>query len=320
MTPDLRVRALKLSAWLVAIGIVAALLPVAVAAVALPGCSGCHRARGLVGTVTSEKHAASDATCVSCHVGPGAQDRVRFAFYEVYGMTLPLVSVNDSPISLVPDAACSSCHADLSGITVASGLRIQHKTCAEGSACVDCHAQTAHGDAIAWPTSYDMDRCLACHDAEKAFNSCDTCHEGKLTQARPENDAWRITHGPDWEKTHGMGDMTTCRACHREDYCTPCHGPGVPHGERFFETHAKTSRVAGSKCTSCHAREFCDSCHGIEMPHPPSFTPEHSSLVARDGDALCMTCHVRKDCTLCHEKHVHPGGAVPLSPDGRTRP
>jgi len=320
MTPEIRARILRLSAWLLVIGVVAVALPVGICAVALPACESCHESRDLVGEVTSEAHASAGATCVDCHVGDSLPERVRFGFYQAYGMVVPILSTADSPAAVVTDLSCQSCHQEMRGIWTAAGLRIRHDECARGSVCTDCHSNTAHVDDITWPTLYDMDGCLSCHEAEDAFDACDTCHVGRLDRVRPSTGAWAVTHGPDWQRTHGMGDMSTCRACHPADYCAPCHGPGVPHDNRFFSRHGRESLVAGSTCLDCHQATFCDDCHGIEMPHTNEFTREHSSLAAGGAAEACRTCHAESDCSGCHEKHVHPGGAISLSPDGRTRP
>jgi hypothetical protein len=320
MTPEIRARILRLSAWFLVLGAAVAALPVGISAVTLPACESCHEARDLVGTVTSPAHLDAGARCVDCHVGTSVEDRVRFGFYQAYGMVVPILSTKDTLASVVADGSCTSCHQEMSGTWTAAGLRIRHEECAQGSACVDCHSNTAHVDAISWPKLYDMDACLRCHDAEDAYDSCDTCHVGRLERTRPTTGAWAVTHGSDWQRTHGMGEMSTCRACHAEGYCTPCHGPGVPHDDRFFARHGRESTVQGSMCTGCHEPAFCSDCHGVEMPHPTAFTREHSSLVGRAGDSSCRTCHAPSDCVVCHEKHVHPGGSIPLSLDGRTRP
>ncbi len=320
MTPERQALLIRRSVWLIVIAAALAVLPVSFCAVVLPGCVSCHERVELVADVTSRAHADAGANCVSCHVGDSVVDRVRFGYYQAYGMYVPLLAVSDSPVSVVRDARCTSCHSDMSGTWSAAGLRIRHETCAEGSTCSSCHANTAHLEELAWPTTYSMDGCLECHDTREVRESCETCHTGRLTSARPTTGSWSLTHGPDWERTHGMGEMSTCGACHVEGYCDRCHGPGIPHDERFYEQHGNTAGSEGAQCMSCHATAFCDACHGIQMPHPVEFTRQHSTQVEAEGEALCRGCHAQDDCIVCHEMHIHPGGSVPLSPDGRTRP
>lgn len=320
MTPESRARILRLSAWLVGLGVVAFALPVVVCTVSPPGCASCHTARGLIADVTSEAHFVTGVSCVDCHIGSAIEDRIRFGVYQAYGMAVPILDTAESSALAIADSSCRSCHDDIDGTMTVAGLRIKHDECASGSSCVDCHSDAAHTEGVSWPTVYDMDTCLGCHDAAAAYDACDTCHVGSLERVRRTTGAWAVTHGSDWQRTHGMGEMTTCRACHAESYCTRCHGPGVPHDERFFGRHGALSLSADARCTECHEQALCDDCHGLEMPHPIEFTRGHADLVDGTDDASCKACHADADCVTCHVKHVHPGGAVQLGPDGRTRP
>lgn len=313
MDPILTSRVLKAAVWAVVVCALLFVIPVAFCTVVQPGCVSCHARADLVSTVSQPAHAEEAIECVSCHVGRSFVDRVGFGYYQAFGMVVPFLDTADTVAAQVRDASCTSCHGDLAGVTVSSGLRIDHGQCAVGSTCVDCHSTVAHGDAVSWPTTYHMDYCLRCHDSAQVSSSCDTCHVGKLDKTRPSTGPWAVTHGPDWERTHGMGDMATCSACHAEDYCARCHGAGVPHTERFFMAHGRYALEQSASCSSCHRDEtFCSDCHGMEMPHTTSFTRDHSDIVDADGDSACLKCHLEEDCTTCHVKHVHPGGAVSL--------
>ena len=155
-----------------------------------------------------------------------------------------------------------------------------------------------------------MNDCVTCHKAQKATLECDSCHTGESTERdflRPE---FAVTHGPNWRQTHGMGQTSTCFVCHAEDKCSGCHGPGVPHGKDFIQTHGKESMNEGAQCTTCHRAAFCANCHQVVMPHPDSFAREHSKVTVREGKEVCLRCHDESDCSICHVRHVHPGGAV----------
>ena len=312
MEPELRSRIVRWAAWAVLSVLLVLTVPVAVLAVAPVGCSSCHAEQAAVSEGASPLHA--DASCASCHVGPTVLERVRFGYYQTFGMLLPVVSTQDSPVSLVGDGACIECHDDLGGVSTSSGLRIRHESCAEGSACAGCHSLVAHPDAVSWPSTYSMEACLECHSARQASNACESCHVGKLDRRFPTTGTFPITHGPNWQQTHGMGEMSTCAACHAGDFCESCHGPGVPHSARFVSVHALSANSRDARCLDCHARSFCDICHVYPMPHPEDFAPEHSRVVAADGDTQCGMCHAPEDCTNCHVLHVHPGGAVPTPP------
>lgn len=309
MDPVLRKRILQWSVWLIVAVSLLAVFSVGIVSATQPACESCHTAREMVAKVTIDAHV--DADCVTCHVGGSPVDRVKFGYYQTFGMILPVVPVADSAAAAVPDERCGGCHEQLPGVTETGGLRVQHESCAEGSTCVSCHSDTAHGTQISWPSTYSMDTCLGCHSAKEASTDCETCHTGSLDKKNKPSGPWSVTHGPQWKQTHGMGDMATCRACHAEDYCGRCHGAGVPHDQRFFESHGRQAKGADAKCGGCHQKTFCTDCHGTPMPHPKKFTQGHSKLVKAKGDEDCMKCHIEEDCTTCHVKHVHPGGAIP---------
>jgi hypothetical protein len=107
-----------------------------------------------------------------------------------------------------------------------------------------------------------------------------------------------------------MGDIKTCGACHPADYCTRCHGEGVPHDADFVRSHGPLAMTPAARCETCHQPSFCIGCHGLEMPHPPAFTAIHSATVKARGEAVCLRCHMQSDCENCHTAHIHPGGAT----------
>lgn len=286
-------------------------MPIGFFTVAPIGCGSCHTARNPDLVPASSAHSAVE--CVSCHVGASLNERVVFGYYQAFGMVSSVVTVRDSSISGVSDTACVSCHR-LSGTKQSNGLRIRHEVCGEGSDCVDCHSGSAHPGEIRWPTTYTMDGCVTCHGIREVTGDCDSCHVSKLDRTRPTSSTFRFTHGPKWSTTHGMGDSSTCGACHRKDSCAKCHGAGVPHSQRFVSVHGPVASSSDADCRSCHEQSFCDDCHVHPMPHPAQFANAHRDLVQAEGDETCRTCHDPSDCTNCHERHVHPGGAGPLSP------
>ena len=231
-------------------------------------------------------------------------------------MVLGLGSSGGRTAAAVDDQTCLSCHPDIMReVTSSRGLRFAHVTCTEGRACSDCHSETAHGSSVAWPRFAQMDACLECHSAIKAYDDCDTCHVERSSGDRLGSGAWAATHGATWQTTHGMGDDRTCAGCHPQDYCVRCHGVPLPHSADYVRLHPLQANVLGPACASCHERSFCDGCHGMEMPHPATFTALHPQNVREGGEAACLRCHVKKDCTTCHARHVHPGGAQ-LPPGG----
>lgn len=290
----------------------AAVAVVGVTAATLPGCESCHLDEsGFQQATAATSHSQADVTCVSCHVQDDVVGRAKFGAYQAFGMYVPLLDPSATGATAVLDTSCLSCHEQVtSGVVEARGVRIAHEFCAAGSACIDCHSEVGHGEATPWPRIAEMNDCMDCHKARGASLACETCHVGRVEIVRSSRPEFAVTHGPNWQETHGMGEMSSCSACHQEGSCSKCHGPGVPHGNEFLLSHAEMSQLPDATCQSCHDVAFCDSCHLTEMPHPREFVVGHSDIVERDGDTSCMRCHVVADCDTCHVKHVHPGGAV----------
>lgn len=285
----------------------------AATAVALPGCRACHDSKAFVTQTGKSSHAKIE--CVRCHVQPGVAQRVVYTYHLIFGMTLRVAPTGSGPVAGIPDSTCRSCHeVVMSKLTTSRGLSIQHARCSKGRMCTDCHAQAAHGTAVSWATSADMNTCLDCH----ARDTCTTCHVSRSSYERISTGEWAVTHGPSWRQTHGMGSLKTCIACHAADYCVRCHGIALPHAAGYVRDHPAEANAHRKDCTGCHMQAFCDRCHGLEMPHPAIFTPAHSFIVEQQGSTRCLRCHLQEDCDLCHVRHVHPGGAV-LPPGGGLR-
>lgn len=292
------------------------LFSISVTAVTLPACTLCHSSAAFVSQTAASSHAA--VGCTRCHVPPGMVSRLTFASRQLLGMALRVLSVKGRTTAAVRDATCLSCHRDVMEKDVtANGLTIRHSTCSKGRACSDCHSGVAHGSAVSWRRTSEMELCLDCHTTASVSSRCDSCHAPKSERERLVSGTWAITHGPDWRVTHGMGDLRTCAACHPRDYCVRCHGVALPHGQGYLGVHGVEGSALRSACAGCHQSVFCDGCHGVEMPHPSAFKREHGSLAGtKQTKAKCLRCHVASDCTGCHTRHVHPGGAT--KPPGGT--
>lgn len=287
---------------------VLATLAVGVVAVRPIECGRCHDQARFVKATQSASH--SGIPCRSCHVPATASGRTTFAFRQLFGMAVPLVPVGDRIVSAVPDSRCLGCHKKVMDSTSASrGYRIAHKFCAAEAVCSDCHSSVAHGSQTSWTRTAQMETCVRCHQERSATLSCSACHDEKQESERIGASAWRITHGPDWRKTHGAGDTDTCTMCHERDKCAACHLIPLPHPRDFVSEHAGLAadpKIRSKSCSVCHKQSFCDDCHGVTMPHTKAFTERHPKLVGREGDKRCMKCHTREDCETCHYKHVHP--------------
>jgi hypothetical protein len=307
--------AMRIGVWAVAGLVVVLAVVLAATVVALPGCSACHQSPAFVSQTQAGAHAT--LACVRCHASSGVPHRVAYAYNLLFGQTLHVAPVSGGPITAVPDSTCLSCHGDvLQKKVTLHGLSILHSECSKGRMCTDCHADTAHGTAVKWIETANMNQCLDCHNTDRVRSDCNICHAQKSEQDRIRSGEWAITHGPSWRKTHGMGDLDSCAACHPRDYCVRCHGISLPHDVSFIHTHPQVATVNRKDCAVCHQQAFCTSCHGLEMPHTTRFTAGHSTLVKAEGSVKCMRCHIQDDCTNCHVKHVHPGGATGPPQDG----
>jgi hypothetical protein len=300
---------IRIVIWSLAGLVVLLALVFGITAAVLPGCAVCHRSSNFVAQTAKGAHA--NVPCVQCHVQPGAPSRIAYAYHLIFGMALRTAPTRTGPISGVADDTCLSCHAAIMKKDVtANGLSIRHALCTKGRLCTDCHSDTAHGTAVSWPKTSQMNQCLDCHSTGQVRSRCTICHAARSVQQRIRTGEWAVTHGSNWKQTHGMGDLRTCASCHPPDYCVRCHGIPLPHDSDFLRGHPLAATTQRAQCAVCHKQTFCDNCHGLEMPHPIAFTPAHSSIVQKQGSTVCMRCHVQDDCTNCHIKHVHPGGAT----------
>lgn len=272
-------------------------------------CARCH-VKGAFKTA-SAKQPHADVACNSCHGGSSIDARVRFVGAQVFGMYLH--GQVDPTVANVDSAKCEACHRkDISHKTTSQGLTIQHSTCAKGRECTDCHATVAHGSAISWRRTVNMTMCYDCHGANGVEAECDSCHAARLPSERIKSGWFAVTHGPNYKRTHGMGDTKTCSQCHASKDCATCHGGGVPHSTTFIVDHPQYAKSSSAKCSSCHKTSFCTDCHRYPMPHPKGFATSHSTIVKRDGRAACNRCHETSDCENCHLNHIHPTSADEL--------
>ncbi len=309
LQPNSASNAIRIVIWALAGLALLATLILGVTAATLPGCTLCHRQPTFVAQTAKSAHAA--IACVRCHVEAGAAPRIVYAYHLIFGMGLGVAPTGSGPVAGIPNATCLSCHeAVMNGVVTVNGLSIAHSTCSKGRLCTDCHSATVHGTAVKWATTPQMNQCLDCHSTTQVNSKCTTCHSGRSVEQRLRTGEWAVTHGPGWKKTHGMGDLKTCAACHADTYCVRCHGIKLPHGPDYVRFHPVDALTNRQDCAVCHKQAFCDGCHGLEMPHPRAFTPAHSSIVKKQGQELCMRCHVQDDCTNCHVAHIHPGGAT----------
>ncbi|MDO8886201.1 cytochrome c3 family protein [Candidatus Oleimmundimicrobium sp.] len=272
-------------------------------------CRTCHVIRNEFDALKKSPH--KDVPCLSCHGSPGVFGfSFRMADGLQNGLSYVFKTYKEPIVSEVSNDACLRCHYDIKRrLAVNNAIQVSHKEFLDtGYKCSDCHNTVAHGDVIAQPKMPYMDKCTACHNNKKAPTTCGLCHMEKMKREVRTPGPWAITHGPTWERTHGMGNLTTCIICHETEKCERCHIE-MPHPESWPYIHGDEAKKGsiGDDCCNCHLNSFCEDCHRFEMPHPFGFLPGHPGIVKKNGDEICYTCHIKGDCNACHERHMHPG-------------
>lgn len=263
--------------------------------------SGCHSMRPYAAHGGAEEHAG--LTCQDCHrlgfVSGGVALHRRF-FAQAVGRVPASAPTDDAP--------CRSCHKRLATRTVvASAVRVRH---AElwSRPCVDCHGGIGHKiEGRVYGVS-QMQECVECHSVSaRDPKSCDFCHHPNADDTAEEATLWRATHGPNWDDTHGMGDLESCISCHQPAQCADCHGVPLPHNEAWPQVHGLgLTAEYRTLCEDCHEPTWCSGCHGIDMPHAGTFLKEHDDQAATLGMDVCMKCHIKGACDDCHLRSSHP--------------
>ena len=268
---------------------------------------------------------------------------------------------------LAAGTSCADCHG---AIPADRGLR---RVLPDGSVCVNCHEQplgfetrraglravnfvhSEHrehlGDCAA--CHEDPDRrparagshavCGGCHAHERDLPEmlCGKCHRDMTSAGLGALS--RFTHRGNFLSEHGQyasRSIRTCSQCHREAFCTACHGrsadlrPSVVYPEAagrsfihrgdWITVHRIESRTDSARCLTCHARSECETCHARRgastrstpgaFRHPAGWMSRHGGE-ARADIVSCAACHERGqvgDCIACHRVSVgsnpHPPG------------
>lgn len=315
MAQDARLTAARMLAGLTALTVLL-LVSAALVSSSPSACALCHDGQRKALSVTPHRA----VSCYGCHLAGGGWSWVDQKGSEWFRM-YPAYLVEGRPptgVTRISRHACEVCHADiLEGLDGSHGIRIRHSACSPAPArCDGCHSDSAHPAPASWRRRPDMAQCLDCHASRKAPKTCTTCHATQVALSRPASGTLGGVHGDRWERTHGMGDLSTCSTCHQPIECGSCHGTSLPHPDGFIVTHGKDSRSPSAKCEQCHRASSCDGCHGVPMPHPADFRRVHKDSATSSSDARCLRCHRQYDCLNCHERHAHPtktGGSIPAS-------
>jgi len=269
-------------------------------------CAACH--------ATSKQHEAwqtsphKSISCLACHKEPGYFSFVKLELRATKNFTSWLFRAYQDPVvGQVRNENCLACHdREVKGTIISKGIRVSHKEFSIYH-CIDCHGNIAHEMAGRTRNYPDMDRCASCHNYAEGDVTCEKCHPKRVETEKLSNKGpWKITHGPDWRATHGMGDPKTCATCHDDNFCMSCHQSEVPHPQPWSYLHPKSAKQNVEGCYQCHKKELCMDCHRIEMPHPDGFLKKHMNAVAERGYDLCWRCHLPDNCIPCHYQGAHP--------------
>lgn len=283
-------------------------------------CSACHATRQQTNTWKTSAHRY--VSCLACHQEPGYLSLVRLQLQTTRNFTAWLFGTYREPIvTSVKNESCLSCHdREIKDTIVSKGIRVSHKEFSS-YLCTSCHANAAHDMPNRIRNYPDMDSCAGCHNYSQGDVTCEKCHP-KNARAEDLNSRgpWKVTHGPNWRDTHGMGDPKTCATCHDERFCMMCHKSEVPHTEPWSYLHGKAAKYNVEGCYQCHKKNLCSDCHRMEMPHPPSFISQHQATVKKRGYDVCWRCHEEEGCQACHLRGAHPNTPnKKFAPHGGTR-
>ena len=277
-------------------------------------CGACHTQEKSYLSLKNSNH--EDASCFSCHREPGFAGFLLFEASLTRMTAATLSGLYEAPIvAYISDASCLRCHEKVKkGVSTRNGIKISHKELSSREPCTECHNTIPHGNAVKNKKYGTMEKCTACHDGQSAASDCQVCHEKNVRITKRRTGPWQVVHGSKWMKTHGMGNLSSCRLCHGETDCGRCHFQ-MPHTEDWPYSHGKKARKAGlDQCHRCHDKSVCQECHWIEMPHNAKFLPDHPEIYEEKGEKLCFNCHIKYDCDFCHSRHIHRAVAFPKIP------
>ena len=291
-----------------------------------PGiCTSCHQDKQATESVATKHKGMS---CIRCHEGSGITGYVAGKFdYARWAMAYLSGAGAQPQQAQISNDACLSCHRNIPKKTVKRfNIRVSHKEfLAIGESCTSCHASAPHA-LVNKTDRMSMNKCINCHNSQKASASCTLCHPNQAdTNIRTASRGFlRIDVQP----------LTNCRGCHPpamwKGECIQCHGLEMPHPPGWKEgSHAKLAFTNRALCDKCHPQPagmqpaefphqgvdgvaksyFCNKCHEFPAPHGPT-----QQWIRQHGPAayaqipvqtkVCIQCHGDGDpvrnCTNCH--------------------
>jgi nitrate/TMAO reductase-like tetraheme cytochrome c subunit len=309
-------------------------------------CSLCHEMGPDVRAWKASSHA--EVTCYGCHSEGNIAVFVLHKVESLKEIYLHLSDSFEKPINgeshyakKMSNEACERCHSLNRKVTSSPGVIINHKKHEEeGVTCVTCHNRVGHpdmkgyreekkpaADAKVEPVSLkpgvespilvegkpyenymEMRACMSCHTGAKGKgpSKCETCHPAnfELKPADHSDPNWR----PPVHAEKAKADMGNCLSCHKQEFCTDCHGVEMPHPEITWKNeHSKLGQSSPQSCTLCHPQaKFCDACHHDYDPAKAAWLSTqpgaslHMPVVREKGAEGCFKCHKPTYCARCH--------------------
>jgi len=254
--------------------------------------------------INHDKHTEKNVTCTTCHN--------RIAHREDFVSVLKDPATGETPgkhEDFMSMDSCFRCHDQEAGA-------------APGS-CAACHTAgfelkpeshfagdftKKHGEMA----RESLDK--AAETAKERGIEASITPELKMEWSKPSENP-KETVG---ERLIPVGAVYYCGTCHKQDFCTNCHGTEMPHPKEFAEPadvkdakgHPAQSKVMPKKCIQCHGENtqthFCDDCHhgtkvGYEYDKKTQWINQHPKGVAKGGVKSCTDkCHSPKFCVDCH--------------------
>ena len=121
----------------------------------------------------------------------------------------------------VGDGVCISCHPKwvAGGVVSKYGLRIDHTACTVGVRARVATASRFTARRRAWCAMLRWRTVSRATPRRMHRSSAPHATSARCPQTGTGQPRVRRTHGPDWKKMHGTGDLASCAGCHAPDSC-----------------------------------------------------------------------------------------------------
>jgi len=269
-------------------------------------CTACHYGQAVA--LKGSEH--NSIRCNTCHQRDDIFDVLAWRVKVVGMVARQATFIYGKPvIANIPRDNCVRCHENvLIEVVRRNAIKVSHKEINDAKyRCTSCHSTVAHPDTAINPKFPTMDKCTGCHNGQRVSSSCGVCHMKEVDERKRVKTTWSMTHGPEWKRLHGMGELNSCAVCHGTEYCLKCHNTALPHPDFWVRLHPRDAKAEVEGCYQCHHKNYCMNCHGVEMPHVEGFLKRHADDVNKKGKKLCVRCHLETGCDRCHARHAHPG-------------